>query len=165
MPQIVFGDDVVETYGQLPELGSHAPDFRLTKTDFNDVSLKEFSGKRVILNIFPSLNTGICAASSRRFNKEANHLKNTVVLCISVDLPFIHKNFCEVQRLNNVISLSAMRGRSFGKDYGVLTSGKWEGLFSRAVVVLDENKKVIYTEQVPNIGQEPNYEKAIKVLK
>ena len=116
--------------------------------------------------IFPSLNTGVCAASSRRFNEEANNLENTAVLCISVDLPFLHKSFCEAEGLNNVISLSAMRSRSFGKDYGVLmTSGKWEGLFSRAVVVLDENGKVIYTEQVPHIGQEPNCEAALEVLK
>jgi thiol peroxidase len=112
------------------------------------------------------LNTGVCQASSRRFNEEANNLENTAVLCISVDLPFLHKSFCEAEGLDNVISLSAMRGRSFGKKYGVLmTSGKWEGLFSRAVVVVDETGKVIYTEQVPAIGQEPNYEAALDVLK
>jgi len=166
MANIKFGESVVETYGDLPATGSQAPDFRLTKTDFSDTTLKDYSGKRIILNIFPSLNTGVCQASSRRFNEEANNLENTAVLCISVDLPFLHKSFCEAEGLDNVISLSSMRGRSFGKDYGVLmTSGKWEGLFSRAVVVVDETGKVIYTEQVPAIGQEPDYDKALKVLK
>ena len=165
MATVKFGDTNIETYSDLPAVGSNAPDFRLTKTDFTDTTLKDYAGKRIILNIFPSLNTGVCAASSRRFNEEANNLKNTAVLCISVDLPFLHKSFCEAEGLKNVISLSAMRSRSFGKDYGVLmTSGKWEGLFSRAVVIVDENGKVIYTEQVQSIGHEPNYEAALKVL-
>lgn len=166
MAKVKFGDLDVETYSDLPAVGSKAPDFRLTKTDFTDTTLKDYSGKRVILNIFPSLNTGVCAASSRRFNEEANNLENTAVLCISVDLPFLHKSFCEAEGLKNVISLSAMRSKAFGEDYGVLmTGGKWEGMFSRAVVVFDENGKVIYTEQVPAIGQEPNYEAALEVLK
>jgi thioredoxin-dependent peroxiredoxin len=166
MAQIKIGENTVDTYADLPAVGTQAADFRLTKTDFTDTSLNDYKGKRVILNIFPSLNTGVCQASSRRFNEAANNLDNTAVLCISVDLPFLHKSFCEADGLKNVISLSAMRGRSFGKDYGVLmTSGKWEGLFSRAVVVLDETGKVLYTEQVPSIGQEPNYEAALKVLK
>lgn len=166
MAQIKLGENTVATYGSLPEKGSEAPDFKLTGTEFKDVSLKDFSGKRVVLNIFPSIATGVCSASVRRFNAEAEKLHNTVILCVSVDLPFSHATFCATEGLKNVISLSALRSRSFGKDYGVLmVDGKWEGMFSRAVVILGESHKVIYTEQVPVIGQEPDYESAITVLK
>jgi len=166
MADITIGGKPITTIGNLPEVGSEAPDFKLTKIDFNDISLKDFSGKNLVLNVFPSIQTRVCSASVRRFNKEAAKLNNTTVLCISTDLPFAHKTFCAAEGIDNVISVSAMRTRSFGKDYGVMiSSGSWEGLFSRVVVVLNEEAKVIYTEQVPEIGQEPNYEKAIAVLK
>ena len=166
MAQITLKGNPVNTIGTLPEVGSQAPDFKLTKTDLSDVSLKDFTGKRVVLNIFPSLDTGVCAASVRHFNADAEKLDNTVVLCVSLDLPFAHARFCTTEGLENVVNLSGLRTRSFGKDYGVLiTDGPMAGLFSRAVVVLDENAKVIYTEQVPEIVQEPNYEAALAVLK
>jgi len=166
MAQIKLGDVTVNTYGSLPEKGSKAPDFKLTGTEFKDISLKDYSSKRVVLNIFPSIATGVCSASVRRFNAEAEKLHNTVVICVSVDLPFSHAAFCAAEGLKNVVSVSALRSRAFGKDYGVLmVDGKWEGMFSRAVVVLDENHEVIYTEQVPAIGQEPDYESAIAALK
>jgi thiol peroxidase len=166
MARVGFGDKTVNTIGELPAVGSQAPDFRLTGKDLKDVSLKDFAGKRLVLNIFPSVGTGVCQAALRRFNAEAGKLDNTVVLCISVDLPFAQKDFCAAEGLDNVITLSAMRTRAFGKDYGVLfTEGGFEGLFSRAVVVVDETGKVIYTEQVPVTSQEPNYEAALAVLK
>lgn len=166
MAAILFGEKSVNTIGDLPDVGSKAPNFKLTDTNFKDVTLSDFSGKRVILNIFPSIQTGVCSASVRRFNKEAARLENTIVLCISVDLPFAHKTFCAAEGIENVTSLSAMKTRSFAKDYGVLiTEGSWEGLFSRAVVVVDEKGKVLYKEQVPIISQEPDYEKALDVLK
>ena len=166
MADITIGSKPISTIGELPELGTKATDFKLTKIDFTDISLIDFSGKNLVLNIFPSIQTGVCSASVRRFNKEAAKLDNTTVLCISTDLPFAHKTFCAAEGIENVISVSAMRTRSFGKDYGVMiASGSWEGLFSRAVVVLNEEAKVIYTEQVPEIGQEPDYEKALAVLK
>lgn len=166
MAHIILSGKTINTIADLPKIGSNAPDFRLTKTDFTDISIKEYSGKKIVLNIFPSIQTGVCSASVRRFNKEAVNLKNTEVLCVSVDLPFAHKSFCAAEGIENVTSVSALRTRSFGKDYGVLiTDGPWEGLFSRAVVVVDEEGKVLYTEHVPQIGQEPDYEKALQALK
>ena len=166
MAKVSFRDGFINTFADLPEVGTIAPDFRLTNTDFKDVSLKDFAGKRIVLNIFPTIDTGVCSASVRRFNSEAEKLHNTVVLCVSMDLPLAHKNFCAAEGLKNVISLSALRTRAFGKDYGVLiTSGAWEGLFSRAVVIINEQGKIIYTEQVPAIGQEPDYESALKAIK
>ncbi len=166
MANIKLGENQISTVGDLPAIGSKAPDFRLTTTDFKDVSLSDFSGKKILLNIFPSIATGVCSASVRRFNQEAANLENTAVLCISVDLPFSLHSFCEAEGIDNVTSLSAMRTRSFGKDYGVMIAdGSWEGLFSRSVVVVDENGNVVYTEQVPQIGQEPDYEKALQALK
>jgi thiol peroxidase len=165
MANITLKGASVHTVGNLPVVGSHAPDFTLAKADLSDSGLSEFKGKKVILNIFPSIETSICSASVRRFNLVANELKNTVVLCISLDLPFDHKRFCGTEGLNNVITLSAFRSPEFGKSYGVtMTDGGFRGLLSRAVIVLDESHKVIYTEQVPEIAQEPDYDKALSAL-
>jgi thiol peroxidase len=166
MAQITKGGTPIQTSGNLPEVGSQAPDFKLTKTDLSDTSLKDFAGKRVVLNIFPSVDTGVCATSVRRFNQEAAGLNNTVVVGVSRDLPFALKRFCGAEGIENVVTTSELRDLNFGRDYGVtIMEGGMAGLLSRAVVVLDENGKVIYTEQVPEIGQEPNYEAAINSLK
>jgi thiol peroxidase len=165
MSQITLKGNPIHTCGTLPAVGSQAADFVLTKTDFADVSLQNFAGKKIVLNIFPSIDTPVCATSVRRFNTEAAKLKNTVVLCVSVDLPFAHNRFCGAEGMQNVIPVSELRKRKFGEDYGVrIIDGPLAGLFSRAVVVIDEKGKVIYTEQVPEIAQEPNYETALKVL-
>jgi thiol peroxidase len=165
MSQITLKGNPIHTCGTLPAVGSQAADFVLTKTDFADVSLQNFAGKKIVLNIFPSIDTPVCATSVRRFNTEAVKLKNTVVLCVSVDLPFAHNRFCVAEGLQNVIPVSELRKRKFGEDYGVrIIDGPLAGLFSRAVVIIAEKGKVIYTEQVPEIAQEPNYEAALKVL-
>lgn len=165
MANITLKGNAIHTEGNLPSVGSAAPDFSLTKTDLSDVSLKDFKGKKVVLNIFPSLDTSVCATSVRKFNAEAEKLNNTVVLCISRDLPFAHNRFCSVEGLDKVIPLSELRNNDFGKKYGlIISNGPMAGLFSRAVVVLDENGKVTYTEQVPEIVQEPDYEKALNSL-
>ncbi|MDH5718458.1 MAG: thiol peroxidase [Spirochaetia bacterium] len=166
MAQITLKENPINTTGNLPEVGGQAPDFSLTKTDLSDTTLKDYAGKKVILNIFPSLDTPVCAASVRKFNQTAGSLANTVVLCISMDLPFAHKRFCTTEGLENVISASEMRKRSFGEDYGVrIIDGPLAGVFSRAIVAVDENGKVVYTEQVPEITQEPNYEAVLSALK
>ncbi|HOR46054.1 MAG TPA: thiol peroxidase, partial [Spirochaetota bacterium] len=163
--KITLKGNIINTFGNLPEIGSKAKDFLLTKTDLSDVSLNDFSGKRIVMNIFPSVDTGVCATSVRRFNAELDKMKNTVVLCISVDLPFAHQRFCGAEGLNNVISLSEMRVRKFGEDYGVrIIDGPLAGIFSRAVIVIDETGKIIYTEQVPEIAQEPDYAPVVKLL-
>jgi thioredoxin-dependent peroxiredoxin len=165
MANITLKGNTIHTEGNLPSVGSVAPDFSLTKTDLSDVSLKDFKGKKVVLNIFPSLDTSVCATSVRKFNAEAEKLNNTVVLCVSRDLPFAHSRFCSVEGLDKVIPLSELRNTDFGKKYGLIISdGPLAGLFSRAVVVLDENAKVVYTEQVPEIAQEPDYEKALNSI-
>jgi thiol peroxidase len=165
MATITLKGNPIHTYGQLPTVGSQAPDFVLTKTDLTDVSLKDFAGKRIVLNIFPSIDTSVCAMSVRKFNAEAGNLKNTVVLCVSLDLPFAHARFCGAEGLNNVISVSELRNRVFGEAYGVrIIDGPLAGLLSRAVVIVDEKGKVKYTEQVPEIAQEPNYAAALKAL-
>lgn len=165
MSKITFKGNPVNTIGSLPHVGSSAPEFTLTRTDLSDATLADFSGKRIILNIFPSLDTSVCAASVRRFNAEAEKIHNTVVLCVSRDLPFAHNRFCTVEGLKKVIPLSELRNSDFGKDYGVrLTDGPLEGLFSRAIVVINETGKVVYTEQVPEIAQEPDYEEALSSL-
>lgn len=154
-----------ETIGVLPEEGMKAPDFSLTATDLSMKELKDYSGKNKILNIFPSLDTAVCAASVRRFNQEASSMANSVVLCISADLPFAHNRFCEVEGLKNVISLSSFRSPEFGSDYGLsLISGPLTGLLSRAVIVLDSSNLVIHTELVPEITEEPDYEAALQVI-
>jgi thioredoxin-dependent peroxiredoxin len=165
MAEITLKRNTIHTKGELPKAGSMAPDFKLTKTDLSDISLKDFAGKRVVVNIFPSLDTSVCAASVRRFNEEVEKLDNTVVLCASRDLPYAHKRFCSAEGLDNVVSLSELRDSKFGDDYNVrIIDGPMKGLLSRAVVVVDEEGKVIYTEQVPNIGQEPNYEAVVSAL-
>ncbi len=162
MSQITFKGGKIHTAGSLPEIGTSAPDFTVVKTDLSTMSLSDFKGKRVLLNIFPSLDTPVCAASLRRFNVEAAALPNSVVLCISKDLPFAQKRFCAAEGLDNVITGSEYRDANFSLAYGILiTDGPLEGLFSRAVLVIDEEGKVLYTEQVPEIAQEPDYEKAL----
>ncbi len=165
MATITLKGNEITTVGDLPAIGTKAPDFTLTKTDLTCATLADYKGKKLVLNIFPSLDTGVCAASVRRFNELASNISNTVVLCISDDLPFAHKRFCTTEGIENVVSLSEMAVRSFGEDYGLrITSGALSGILSRAVIVLDEDGVVVYSEQVPEIGQEPNYDAAIAAL-
>jgi thioredoxin-dependent peroxiredoxin len=165
MAKITLKGNPVHTAGDLPGIGTAAPDFSLTGTDLGEVSLKQFRGKKVILNIFPSLDTSTCATSVRKFNAEASSHPNTVVICISKDLPFAHKRFCSTEGLDKVVSASQFKDEVFGKTYGVLmTDGNMAGFFSRAVMVVDEQGIVKYTEQVPEIAQEPDYESALKAL-
>lgn len=165
MSKIAFKGNPVETAGQLPEIGSAAPNFRLTDTNLQDVSLDNFKGSRVVLNIFPSIDTGVCAASVRKFNERAAELNNTKVVSISKDLPFAHKRFCGAEGIENVLSTSQYKDNSFSQNYGVdMLDGPLAGLMSRAVIVVDEQGKVTYTEQVPDITQEPNYDAAIASL-
>jgi len=164
MAAITFKGTGVQTAGNLPPVGSEAKDFTLVSTTLSDKSLSDYRGKNVILNIFPSINTGVCATSVRKFNEEAANLDNTVVLCISKDLPFAQAEYCAAKGLNNVEMLSDFR-TDFGNEYGVLmVEGPLKGLLSRAVVVIDPEGKIIYEEQVPEIGQEPDYEAALKAL-
>lgn len=166
MATVTLKGDHIDTSGVLPEEGTRAPDFNLTATDLSMKCLRDFQGRKKVLNIFPSLDTGVCAASVRRFNAEAAGLRDTVVLCISADLPFAHSRFCEAEGLRNVIPLSVFRSPDFGSDYGVtMTSGPLAGLLARAVVVMDSSDLVIYTELVPEITEEPDYEAAMEVLK
>ena len=165
MATITLKGNPIQTIGTIPKVGSTAPDFKLVKNDLSEVSLSDYSGKRKVLNIFPSIDTPICATSVKNFNETAASLKNTVVLCIAKDLPFALKRFCGAENIKNVESLSAFRS-NFAKDYQVeITEGPLVGLCSRVILVLDENNKVIYNEQVPEIGQEPNYQKALDALK
>jgi thioredoxin-dependent peroxiredoxin len=155
----------IETVGTLPVNNSKAPPFVLVKTDLSECRLDDFSGKKVVLNIFPSIDTPTCAASVRRFNEEAAKRENTVVLCVSADLPFAHKRFCEAEGIDNVQAVSTFRSPEFGKDYGVtIATGPIRGLLSRAVLVIDGSGKVVYGEQVPEIGQEPAYDAALSHL-
>ena len=166
MAQITLKGNAIQTIGELPAKGTKAPDFELIKNDLSKVSLKDFAGQRLVLNIFPSLDTGTCAASVRRFNKEAAGLLNTKVLCISRDLPFAQGRFCGTEGIDNAITLSDFVSGQFGKDYQLLIStGPLANLLSRSVVILDENHTVIYTQQVPEIVDEPNYDAALAVLK
>lgn len=166
MSKITFKNNPVRTTGSLPAVGSQAPNFSLTKTDLSDVSLKDFLGKKIILNIFVSLDTSVCAASVRQFNQQAEKLDDVVILCISADLPFAHARFCTTEGLQHVISLSDFRHKEFGELYGVrIIDGVLAGLLSRAIVVLDATGKIVYIEQVPEITQEPNYQAALDALK
>ncbi len=159
MATVTHKGNPVTTIGELPAAGSKAPDFTLVDGDLNDVSLATYAGKRKILNIVVSLDTSVCATSARKFNEKAAQLPNTAVLVISSDLPFASKRFCATEGLKNVVPLSLMRSRDFAKDYGVLlTSGKLKGICARAVVVVDEKDRVIHSQLVPEIGQEPDYE-------
>jgi thiol peroxidase len=162
MAQVTFKGSPIHTNGDLPAVGAKAPDFKLTTGDLADVSLESYRGKRKILNIVPSLDTSVCATSTRKFNASASKLPNTVVLVISADLPFAQKRFCTTEGLENVVPLSLIRGKHFAKDYGVfIEDGPLAGLCARAVVVLDEGDKVVYRQLVPEIGQEPDYDKAL----
>ncbi len=165
MSTIKLGENNVETIGALPKVGDSAPDFNLTSQDLSTKKLSDYKGSRVIMNIFPSIDTNVCATSVRKFNEKATGLKNTKVLCISKDLPFAQKRFVSDEEINNVTNLSDFRDGNFGKNYGVeMTNGALQGLHSRAVVVLDENGTVIYSQQVPSIGEEPDYLSALKKL-
>lgn len=165
MASITLGGDPAETIGSLPSNGSTAPSFTLTAVDLSTKSLSDYDGKRKVLNIFPSVDTGICAASARKFNEEASKLENTTILCISRDLPFAQNRFCAAEGLENVEMLSDYKDGSFGKDYNLeITKSAFTGLHSRVVMVLNENNEVVYSEQVPEIGQEPNYEAALNAL-
>lgn len=166
MAKITFKGSPINTIGELPKVGEEAPDFVLTKTDLTDISLQDVAGKKVVMNIFPSIDTPVCATSVRRFNTEINKYNNAMVLCISVDLPFAHARFCGAEGLNNVVSVSDLRNRDFGNRYGVrIIDGPLAGLLARSIVVLDEKGKVIYTQLVEDIAEEPDYEKALKVLR
>jgi thiol peroxidase len=165
MAQITFKGNPVNTSGELPEVGANAPDFLLTKTDMTDVTLNDFKGKKLVLNIFISIETPVCAESVRRFNNEIKKYENTEVLCVSRDLPFAHARFNMDEGLENVISLSELRNLDFGRDYGLrLVDGSMAGLLARALVVIDEDGKVSYTELVPEIGEEPDYDSALNIL-
>jgi len=165
MAQITLKGNPVNTIGNLPKTGSKAPDFNLVKNDLSMGSLKDYAGKKVILNIFPSLDTGTCAASVRRFNEEASKLDNTVVLCISKDLPFAQARFCGAEGLEDVINFSDFRTGEFGKNYGVeIADGPLAGLESRAVVIVNQEGNVTYTQQVTEITEEPNYESVLAAL-
>lgn len=154
------------TVGELPSVGSRAPDFTLTKTDLSEVSLADFLGKKILLSIFPSVDTGTCATAMRRFNEECNAMANVTVLCASVDLPFAQKRFCAAENLANVIPGSSFRHPEFGKAYGVtLSEGPLAGMMARAVVVIDEKGTVVYVQLVPEISAEPDYEKALDALR
>lgn len=161
MATITLKGNPIHTAGELPKVGSTLPDWKLTKVDLSDARLKDYAGKRKILNIFPSVDTGTCAMSVRKFNEKAAALKNTVVLCVSADLPFAQKRFCGAEGIANVEMLSTFRS-PFARELGLeITDGPLAGLCSRSVLVIDENDKVLYTEQVAETTQEPNYDKAL----
>ena len=164
MAQVTFKGSPVQTVGDLPSLGSDAPGFRLVKQDLSETTLTDYDGKKLVLNIFPSLDTPVCALSVKTFNKKATGLKNAVVLCVSVDLPFAQARFCGAEGIENVEPASAFRS-NFGEHYGVtLADGPLAGLLARAVIVIDETGQVIYTELVPEIAQEPDYAAALAAL-
>lgn len=166
MSKVTLKGNPVTLLGNFPKVGQTAPAFKLVGKDLKDVGLKDFAGKRKVLDIVPSLDTAVCAASARKFNEAASKLSNTVVLVISADLPFASSRFCAAEGLTNVTTLSLMRGREFLGNYGVeIADTGLAGVATRAVVVLDENDKVIYTELVPEITQEPNYDMALAALK
>jgi thiol peroxidase len=165
MANITLEGNAIQTSGDLPAIGSQAPDFKLVKTDLSEVSLSDLSGKKVLLNVFPSIDTDVCAASVRRFNEEASKLDNTVVLCVSADLPFAAARFCGAEGLKNVDPASVFRSPQFGADYGLtIVSPPLSGLLARAVVIIDEEGKVAYSELVPEIVQEPDYGDALAAL-
>lgn len=162
---VTLGGNPIHTIGKLPEMGSAVKDFTLTDVSLEEKHLSDFKGKYIVMNIFPSVNTGVCAKSVRKFNEDASKLENTTVLCISKDLPFAQKEFCGAEGIENVVMLSDFRN-DFGKTYGVqIVDGPMKGLLSRAVIVVDPEGKVVYEEQVPEIGQEPDYAAAINAVK
>jgi thioredoxin-dependent peroxiredoxin len=165
MATITLGGNPIHTNGELPKAGSKAPQFELVKNDLSVVSLSDYAGSKIVLNVFPSIDTPTCATSVRTFNVKASALNNTKVLCISRDLPFAQKRFCGAEGIENVINLSDFKSGSFGKDYGLeIVDSVLAGLHSRVVIVIDENGTVQYAEQVPEIADEPNYEAALAVL-
>ena len=165
MADITLKGNAINTIGNLPKVGSKAPNFKLTAVDLSHKSLSDFEGKKVILNIFPSVDTGTCATSVREFNKNMANLENTVVLCISKDLPFAQARFCGAEGIENVIMLSDFANGNFGKDYELeIANGPLAHLHSRAIVIVNENGNVVYTEQVSEIVDEPNYNEALKAL-
>ncbi len=165
MASITLGGNPIHTNGELPKVGSKAINFSLTKNDLSVANLSDFAGSKLVLNIFPSVDTGTCATSVRKFNERASTLVNTKVLCISRDMPFAQKRFCGAEGLENVENLSDFNTGKFGKDYGLeISDSVFAGLHSRVVIVLDENGIVKYTEQVPEIANEPNYEAALASL-
>jgi len=165
MANITLGGKPAETIGTIPALGTTAPSFTLNASDFSIKELSDYDGQRKILNIFPSVDTGVCSASIRKFNEEASELQNTKILCISRDLPFAQARFCGAEGIENVEMLSDFKSGDFGKDYGLeITKSAFTGLLSRVVLVLDENNKVLHSEQVSEIAQEPDYEAALNAL-
>ena len=166
MATVTFKGNPIHTSGELPALNAQSPAFKLTMADLSDVGLEKFQGKNKILNIVPSLDTGICAKSAKRFHDELTEHNETVLLNISADLPFAQSRFCQNEKLPNIVTLSTMRSPTFGKDYGVqIVDGPLAGLLSRAVLVLDKHNRVVYREQVPEIAQEPNYSAALEALR
>ena len=165
MASVLFRGNPVNTNGELPKAGTKAPDFKLATIDLSIVSLGDFAGIKLVLNIFPSIDTATCATSVRKFNADAGNLPNTKVLCISRDLPFAQRRFCGAEGLENVINLSDFNTGNFGKDYELeFVDGAFVGLHSRAVIVIDENGVIQYTEQVPNTSDKPNYQAALAAL-
>lgn len=165
MATIALEGNEIHTVGELPALGTPAPAFTLTTGELAEVSLADYAGKKIVMNIFPSIDTGVCAKSTRRFNAVTNDHKDAIVLCISADLPFAASRFCGAENLDDVVTLSTFRNPAFGDDYGVkISDGPIAGLMSRAIVIIDESGKVIYTEQVPEITQEPDYDTALAQL-
>jgi thiol peroxidase len=165
MASITLGGNPIHTSGELPKIGSKLADFKLVKNDLSIASLADFTGTKLVLNIFPSIDTGTCATSVRKFNESASKLNNTKVLCISRDLPFAQKRFCGAEGIENVINLSDFRDGSFGKDNGLeIVDSVLSGLHSRAIIVVDTDGTVVYTEQVPEIADEPNYDAALAAL-
>ena len=165
MANITLGGNPIQTSGELPKVGSKAPDFKLTATDLSDKSLSDLQGSRLVLNVFPSIDTGTCAQSVRTFNKEASGLDNTKVLCISKDLPFAMARFCGAEGLEDVINLSDYKSGEFGENYGLtIANSVLETLLSRCIVVIDTDGTILHTEQVGEIADEPNYEAAMNAL-
>lgn len=165
MNRITLKGNQINISGSLPEVGSEAPDFKLVRSDLSEATLKDFKGQKIILNIFPSIDTGTCATSVREFNEKIANVDNAVVLCISKDLPFAHSRFCAAEGIDSVVTLSSFRNHSFAKDYGIeILDSPLKGLNARAVVVIDEQGKVKYTELVPEVTEEPTYEPALRAV-
>ncbi len=165
MAQVTLKGDPMQTIGNLPAVGASAPDFTLVDKDLQEISLKDYAGQKVVLNIFPSVDTPTCAMSVRRFNAEIGKRDNAVAVCVSMDLPFAHARFCGAEGLEKVVSASAFRNTAFGDDYGVrITGGPLQGLFARAVVVVDEGGQVVYNQLVSEIADEPDYDAALGAL-
>lgn len=165
MSAITLAGHIIHTNGELPKTNTKALDFKLVKADMSTTTLADFAGSRIVLNIFPSIDTSTCATSVRKFNEKASALENTKVICVSRDLPYAQKRFCGAEGLANVMNLSDFKEGRFGKDYGLeITESKLEGLHARAVIVIDENGTIVYTELVPEIVNEPNYDAALAAL-